>query len=40
MAHATKAANSAEKFTGEDGQIAFRLVSKGTIRPRAIVRGL
>jgi len=27
---AIKASNSADKFTGEDGQIVFRLVSKGT----------
>ncbi|HBB96492.1 MAG TPA: hypothetical protein DC054_13980 [Blastocatellia bacterium] len=27
---AIKASNSADKFTGEDGQIVFRLISKGT----------
>jgi nitroreductase len=30
MDDAIRAANSAEKFTGEDGEIVFRLVSKGT----------
>jgi hypothetical protein len=30
MDDAIRAANSAEKFTGEDGEITFRLVSKGT----------
>jgi len=30
MDDAIRAANSAEKFTGEDGQITFRLISKGT----------
>jgi hypothetical protein len=30
MDDAIRAANSADKFTGEDGQITFRLISRGT----------
>jgi len=30
MDEVIRAANSAETFTGEDGQITFRLISKGT----------
>jgi len=30
MDDVVRAANSADKFTGEDGEVVFRLISKGT----------